>query len=608
MREPRTWRRIALDLAAFLGPFLALAAAGAARATARERGANAWDVFGPELAASAFADELARAWRVVLWAALPALAYLCLRRPTRAGVLWAAAWVAAFLPLVCGLQPDWRAARARSGFDVPLLFWDRPRLALWGVLALGCFAAAALGSAWLRRRAGSAEPARWPRRAGLGAGALALAVCALALARAGRPAVRGRGHSVVYVTFDSVRADHVSSYGYGRATTPRLDAFAEGAVLFERAYSQHNWTRPSYASILTSKAQWGRGTAGLGRAQWTLAEELKRAGYRTRALVQNPNISGFFGFDQGFDAFVEYRDDAGRIAERAVRELGALARAERPFFLFVHFNEPHWPYRHEIARASGFTAEDEPPISAEAADRLMRRAAGEPWNPAAPQSARVLAYLLAGYDAEIAAADAGFGQILDALDELGIAGDTAVLFNSDHGDEFQERASFGHGHENVYPELTRVPFVVRLPSALGVRAQRLAEPVQNLDLFPTVLGALELAPLARLEGQDLVPRMRGQAGGAAPLVHSFSSGRLAVRDARHALHFDFGTSAEQVFDLALDPAESAPLPSAAEPLRADLAAAARAWSEVQRETLRERAEPREPDADLTEELRRLGYL
>ena len=145
-------------------------------------------------------------------------------------------------------------------------------------------------------------------------------------------------HNVIFLTWDSTRADHISSYGHPRTTTPTLDSLASESVMFERAYAQNNWTRPSYASILTSQFNYRVHDKGRIRDDVnTVAEILKNRGYHTVAIVQNPNLAASWGFSQGFDEYYRIIADSAPEAVNAlaIPRIRALAQREQPLFLLV---------------------------------------------------------------------------------------------------------------------------------------------------------------------------------------------------------------------------------------------------------------------------------
>jgi arylsulfatase len=339
---------------------------------------------------------------------------------------------------------------------------------------------------------------------------LALAACAPSATGAAAPAPR----SVVLVCLDTVRADHLSCYGHVRPTTPALDALAARAMIFEDAHAAASWTKPSVPTFMTGifPSEHGvfegsaHGDAGevsdlLPEAALTLAEVFAGHGFATGAFVHNAQIRRGSGLEQGFEVYDDSRGDAADIAAGAREWLArhaASARAERPYFLYLHFLDAHWPYDVPEADARRFAASD-------GEWQSMRRF----WKGSGAQDLGALrdaindgavawtaadrAALEALYDGALAYLDRELGRFLA---ELG--GDVAVCVIADHGEEFGEHGKIGHGH-GLTDELLRVPWILALP---GAEARRVREPVSLVDLFPTLLAAAGVAAPATHEGVD----------------------------------------------------------------------------------------------------------
>ncbi|MEM7586657.1 MAG: sulfatase [Acidobacteriota bacterium] len=342
-----------------------------------------------------------------------------------------------------------------------------------------------------------------------------------------------RPNIVLYV-IDTLRADHLGCYGYERAISPRIDAFAERAVLFERVVAQSSWTRSSMASVLTGlwpyRHATNRRSERLSDAAATLPERLQEAGYRTAAFITNPNLTAGFGFDQGFDHF-EYLGEETTSAEVHQRVVDWLEqrRDASPFLLYVHTLDPHAPYDPPAQERERWA----PGVSAVKAEDSMRLVDGL-------QAGRIelsdalRADLRALYDAEIAANDASFGALIDELATRGLFGDALVAVMSDHGEEFHEHGNWQHGRA-LHGESIAVPLIVKLP---GMHAgRRISQPVQHADLLPTVLAYLGLEPAVAIEGRSLLPLL-AEASGDGPrwqrqlfsYLHLDSVARVSVHD------------------------------------------------------------------------------
>jgi len=362
-----------------------------------------------------------------------------------------------------------------------------------------------------------------------------------------------RPNIVLYVV-DTVRADRLGVYGYEKPTSPRLDAFAAGAVLFENAYAQSSWTRPAVASLFTGLLPPAHRTVGrrsvLPEDALTLAEILAANGYEGMGLVRNPNVSRAFGFAQGFARFrSEDRDRDETMLERVRLWLDEREGSGQPFFLFLHAIDPHGPYDpapefEEMFEAGGA------PAHYRTVRYLLRLNRGEV--EPGPGTAEALSRL---YDAEVAQNDRAFGELLDELSVRGLGEDTAVIYVSDHGEEFAEHGRWEHGL-SLYEEVLRVPLVMRLP---GVPPRRVEAPAQHVDILPTLLGYLGIeAPPT--DGRDLLAARRRGDDPPDVYTHLDVDGHRAASVIRGHYKLVLPQSPSQgtdpmLFDLEADPGE-----------------------------------------------------
>lgn len=439
-------------------------------------------------------------------------------------------------------------------------------------------------------------------------GGAALTV-ALAACGAGLPdgTSEPRRPNVVLYVVDTVRADRLGVYGYGKPTSPRLDAFATDALVFENAYAQSSWTRPAVASLFTGLLPPAHRTVGrrsvLPEEAVTLAEILAAHGYEGLGLVRNPNVGRAFGFAQGFTRFrSEDRERDETMLDRVRLWLDERQDAEAPFFLFLHAIDPHGPYDPAPEFEEMFDAGGAP-----AHYRTVRYLLGLNRGDveAEPGTAEALSRL---YDAEVAQNDRAFGDLLDELEARGLAGGAAVIYLSDHGEEFAEHGRWEHGL-SLYEEVLRVPLVMRLP---GVPARRVEEPAQHVDVLPTLLGYLGIeAPPT--DGRDLLAARRR---GDAPLdvyTHLDVDGHRAASVIRGRFKLVLPQSPSQgtapmLFDLEADPGELEDLAAA----RPDVVE--RMLALLAERNLADEVEPAEEieDDQLGEDVRRrlraLGYV
>ncbi|HED64661.1 MAG TPA: hypothetical protein ENJ09_03795 [Planctomycetes bacterium] len=323
----------------------------------------------------------------------------------------------------------------------------------------------------------------------------------------------GARPNVVLVCLDTVRADHLTPYGYTRhETSPFLDELGREGLLFERAYATAGWTKPSVPSFLTGTfpIQHGvyegsaRGKAGavtdvLPESATTLAEVFSEHGYRTAAFIKNAQLKRGNGFEQGFDLYHDDAGDARSIRWSALDWLDENA-GEEPFFLYLHFLDAHWPYPVADADATRF-------VSAEAIAPFRggdSRALRDAINAGARAFGDAERAALEGlYDGSIRALDEELRRLDAGLAARGLASDTIVCVLADHGEEFGEHGRIGHGH-GLYETLLHVPWILRGP---GIDPRRAAEPVSLVDLGPTLLAAAGLPVPVAMEG---VNRLRSQ--------------------------------------------------------------------------------------------------
>ncbi len=303
--------------------------------------------------------------------------------------------------------------------------------------------------------------------------AIGLASC-LGAAGSDRPKVR----KVVLVSIDTLRADRLGCYGYDQPTSPNLDAWAEKAMVFERATVQAPWTGPSMASMLTGRYPVETGVytnhSALRSEIPSIAESFSEAGFKTAWFNTNPVLMlNQGGFREGFQIVAPQGRLTAKLPYSKIEpEVSSWleANAAEDFFLWIHNMDPH-----------------SPPTE------------GNPYHKTKE---------LAEYDGEIRLVDDAMGRLFAKLEQLGIADETMVVFTADHGEAFSEHLL--PGHQNViYDEVLHVPLIVRLPG-VGEGA-RTSEPVEIVDLFRTIADAAGLAVPDSVRGESLIPILSGKA-------------------------------------------------------------------------------------------------
>jgi arylsulfatase A-like enzyme len=437
----------------------------------------------------------------------------------------------------------------------------------------------------------------------LAAGALVL------LAGCARPAPAPR--AVVVVDLDTLRADRLGAYGNPRPTSPHLDAFARGATRFEWAFAQAPYTLPSQVSIVTSLYPHTHGVVRekdrMGTEAATLAEAFRAAGWRTAAFVDGGYVSAPYGFDQGFETFVDFQR-AGVAASEAKVAAWLAEHAGEPFLLFVHTYDTHTPYAPPEPFRSRFAAMAPAPTPGfEPTSEALEAIRASQWTPPLERlEPHDLEYARALYDGEIAFVDAWFGRLVRQLEELGVAERAVVAVISDHGEEFQEHGSLLH--EKLYTTVTRVPWLIRTPG--GVAGQVVAEPVETVDLMPTLLELAGVPSPPGLEGRSLAATVRGGAppGPRTGLAHSpFWGEQRAIVEGDLHLVLTLDAARMELFDYRTDPLELVDLAASRAREAERLVRAMRARTSALPGTPVARGlAARTPEVDAT--LRALGYL
>lgn len=379
--------------------------------------------------------------------------------------------------------------------------------------------------------------------------------------------------NVVLIGIDTLRPDHLGCYGYSRATSPNIDRLAGEGVRFESAISASPWTLPSFATVFTSlyPSQHGAGSlqTRLRTVFPTLALILLKKGYSTAGIVNNPTMGADFNMDRGF----EYHDLPPAIRERTASGTtdDALAwldrNSNRPFFLFVHYFDPHLPYAPPAPYDTVFSAGYAGPVGRSfdakttGTDNLrvyddIRAMPAEDWN-------RIVSL----YDGEIAYTDAAVGRLLAGLEQRDLRGNTLVILLSDHGEEFLDHGGMNHGH-SLYDELLRVPLIVSMPGRLPA-GQVIEQQVRMLDITPTILDILKIKPESHFEGVSLRPLLAGK-GDSKPSETSLlppdvaysgalmagSSERKSVRKYPWKLIYEIATETTRLYNLEDDPGET----------------------------------------------------
>jgi choline-sulfatase len=441
--------------------------------------------------------------------------------------------------------------------------------------------------------------------------------------------------NVIIVLVDALRADRLGAYGFDeRPTSPNLDALAAQSIVFERAVSQSGWTVPSVASLFSGvyprthqvlrfiepKAHLEGQAEGTGPVLMdalsmdheTLAEQFSEAGYSTAAILKSDVINAGRGFDQGFDTFQflakkpkDRLDTGAQMTDAAIAWLDGRNDQGRPFFLYLHYMDPHTSYIAPEPFYSKYSTGFDSDLDGNHAGVV---AFNEPDGP--EPTADDIGKLLALYDAEIEYWDTQFGRLMGHIDSAGLAGDSIVVVTADHGEAFWEHGMFEH--RGVFQENIHVPMIFRVP---GVEAGRIGSWVQMMDIGPT-LAELAGVPFGEhWVARSHAPAILGEGEVVEKVVYSEWAGERTIIEPS-GLKLLTGHGKPRLYDLEADPRERVNLADPDDPENYRPEDLARMTAELERiiaesEALAgafSEAEQTELSDEQIEALRALGYL
>lgn len=415
--------------------------------------------------------------------------------------------------------------------------------------------------------------------------------------------------NVIFILVDTLRADHLSYAGYPRETSPNIDKLAGSSTIFKYAYSASCWTAPAVASIFSGLPPSVHGmmppNSRVKAAQKysfklssdvpTIAESLKANGYKTAAVAANEWISDKFGYTQGFDYFfVKSRMIGEDLNEKAFRVIDKFYDPAQPFFLYVHYMDPHDPYRAPKPYNTFFKEPLSDPRYKAPELELMRQ-----------------------YDNEIRYVDFQIGEFLKYAEAKGLLRNSVIVLTADHGEQFRERGHVGHGY-NLNDEETHIPLLIKEP---GQTAGNIVETaVSHLDIFPTLLGLTHAPEMSGLPGISLF----GNALNNRPIsivsevarrynfkaiVEPSRNKVIATYDIELGLYAPLHKEQKlQYFDLAKDPFESAPQDLMSQLDKAPATDFYNTYDKLLKDIKRYRVDSMEMSDDTLKELKSLGYF
>jgi len=442
------------------------------------------------------------------------------------------------------------------------------------------------------------------RVAALAAIALAAPGCGGGARDADPPAWEPARPDVILIVVDTLRRDCLGVYGNDGDLTPAADAFAADAVRYERAYSQAPWTTPSVGSLLASRYPQSLGISqrrsAVPEAPVLLPESLRDAGYDTGAVVSNLFCSTRWNFGQGFTFFDEspatgYEDvTSGEVTDRAIEFVDR--ERDQPFFLWVHYFDPHFLYRlhPEFVPPSDYEGRINDELPYQKLDLLQEKGLTD----------ADIAELRRRYDSEVAYTDHEVGRLLDHLRARGLYDDALIVFTSDHGEAFLEHGVLGHGR-SLQQELVHVPLLMKIP---GVAPGVVESTVQLVDVAPTVLTRLGLPePSTGTVGRSLLAGADETESAPAFFSTLLGGDTRGVVTAGLKLIEHMPTGRRQLYDLDEDPAEARNLAEEQPETVETLTVLLDAWADQVREGQEQAVELDLTEAE-RERLEALGYV
>lgn len=318
--------------------------------------------------------------------------------------------------------------------------------------------------------------------------------------------------NIIMISIDTLRSDRLGCYGYTRPTSPNLDRFAESGLVFLDVLTQSTLTPPSHAAIFSSTYPFQHDS--LFTESTSLAGILRENGYKTAAFVDDGKMRKIFRLNKGFDIYEDWaRRGIKRINEEALKWLEE--NDKFPFFLFLHCYDVHCPYDPPQMYIKmfdhGYSGKKD--FAGKCGDEINKMDLDE----------KDILNIQDRYDAGIRYTDEHIGELLRNLEQKGIFSNTVVIILSDHGESLGERRDHYVDHNKTYEYQLKVPLIIHFPSG---EKGRIEEPVQLIDVMPTILEYAGIKNKHKMEGISLLPIIRGK--------FSFMGQRVRLSEAGHA--------------------------------------------------------------------------
>jgi arylsulfatase A-like enzyme len=391
-----------------------------------------------------------------------------------------------------------------------------------------------------------------------------------------------KGSNVILFVVDTLRARNMGVYGYQRDTTPAMDELGQAGAVFTHAYAPSPWTLPSLATIFTARHPSDHGTVDPdsrldGNVQ-SLASILHDAGYTTGAFVHSAYPVLSMGFERGFDHVETRRPGNTQSIRKWITE-----HEDEPFFMWIHYADPHVPYIME-REFDGIFVEEKVNEHLDLAGYWNSLQCQQHYD--ADTKGEMARVRMAFYDSKVRQADTRVGEIVEEIEKLGLTDETMFVITADHGEEFFEHRGCDHG-QSLYDEVLHVPLLFTLPGFIQPGTV-VPQQVRLMDVAPTIVDALELGShVSTFDGTSLVDYLRG-GGEDLPVVGGFlqsTDGVVALRkDGFKYMYSPHRTalrarpqSGEELYDLTKDPEEKHNLVAEGHPKLEEFRKLAQKW-------------------------------
>ncbi|OGL40550.1 MAG: hypothetical protein A3C43_01430 [Candidatus Schekmanbacteria bacterium RIFCSPHIGHO2_02_FULL_38_11] len=370
---------------------------------------------------------------------------------------------------------------------------------------------------------------------------------------------------IVLISIDTLRTDHLGCYGYSRNTSPNIDRIAKEGVLFKNVISSSSWTSPAMASLFTSLYTSKHGVIhGVMKEGKVYSQEvfsdslvriptvLKKHGYFTMGFSSNPHMTKALGFSKDFDIFVYGKYfNARKINKAALGFKKKNLPKNKKLFLWVHYFDPHWKYNpmkpwiDEYSKNITMKNFNEIKLKQNPKEFIMEYKLKE--------NKELIKFLMDCYDSEINFTDEALGNLLRRLN---LDKDkTLIIIVADHGEEFFEHNDFTHGN-NLYNETLRIPLIIKFPRSMNVKGMSIKENVGIIDVFPTILDALNIPQESTFDGKSLLPLIVKRKGYDKRVIMSElyrdKNTALSSNQGKWKYIHDYKDNKTELFDLETD--------------------------------------------------------